>query len=132
MIVTRSMHPDYRSNAFLVADEAGGNAVFIDAGAPVEPLMAKAEELGVKVTHVLLTHEHHDHTTHAIPLEERYGALLVSPELALTTHGTIRSGALTLRALSTPGHCEPHVAWVAEVDGDVVAVFTGDALFRGT
>jgi glyoxylase-like metal-dependent hydrolase (beta-lactamase superfamily II) len=132
MIVHRSMHPDYRSNAYLVADEPGGHAVFIDAGAPVEPLMAKVAELDVKVTHVLLTHEHHDHTTHAIPLEERYGAVLVSPEGALESQGEIRSGGLLLRALSTPGHCSPHVAWAVEQDGDLVGVFTGDVLFRGT
>lgn len=132
MIVTRSMHPDYRSNAYLVADEPGGHAVFIDAGAPIEPLMSKADELGVRVTHVLLTHEHHDHTTHAIPLEERYGARLVSPEEALGANGTIRSGALVLRALATPGHCDPHVAWTVERDGTPIAVFTGDTLFRGT
>lgn len=133
MIVTRSMHPDYRSNSFLVADAEGGHAVFVDAGAPVEPLMAKAEELGVKVTHVLLTHEHHDHTTHAIPLEERYGARLVSPEMALAGDGgTIHSGDLALRAVSTPGHCDPHVAWIVERDGEPVAAFTGDTLFRGT
>ena len=132
MIVTRSMHPDYRSNAFLVADEPGGHAVFVDAGAPVEPLMAKVEELGVKVTHVLLTHEHHDHTTHSIPLGERYGALLVTPETALASQGQVRCGSLVLQALSTPGHCSPHVAWVVAREGAPIAAFTGDTLFRGT
>jgi glyoxylase-like metal-dependent hydrolase (beta-lactamase superfamily II) len=132
MIVERSMHPDYRSNTFLVADAAGGSAVFIDAGAPVEPLMARVAELGVEVTHVLLTHEHHDHTTHAIALEERYGAQLVSPEQALDGSGEVRVGELVLRAVSTPGHCDPHVAWVVERGGDAVAIFTGDTLFHGT
>lgn len=131
MIVTRSMHPDWRSNAYLVADEPGGHAVFVDAGAPIEPLMAKAEELGVRVTHVLLTHEHHDHTTHVVPLEERYGATLVSPE-GLEEGHVVRSGSLALRAASTPGHCSPHLAWIVERDGTPVAAFTGDVLFRGT
>lgn len=131
MIVHRSMHPDYRSNAYLVADEAGGHAVIVDAGAPIEPLMARVEELGVRVTHVLLTHEHHDHTTHVVPLEERYGATLVSPDS--TSDGQqVRSGSLTLRAVSTPGHCSPHFAWLVERDGTPVAMFTGDVLFRGT
>lgn len=131
MIVSTSMHPDWRSNAYLVADEPGGHAVFIDAGAPIEPLMSKVEELGVRVTHVLLTHEHHDHTTHMVPLEERYGAALMLPEQAVD--GTVvRSGGLQLRAMSTPGHCDPHVAWLVEEGDRVVAAFTGDALFRGT
>ena len=131
MIVTRSMHPDYRSNAYLVADEVGGTAVFIDAGAPVEPLMSKVDELGVEVTHVLLTHDHHDHTTHKVPLEERYGARVVLAEQAVDGL-ELPCGSLTLRAVSTPGHCAPHVAWVVQRDGDVIAAFTGDVLFRGS
>jgi glyoxylase-like metal-dependent hydrolase (beta-lactamase superfamily II) len=133
MIVFSSMHPDWRSNAYLVADEPGGHAVFIDAGAPIEPLMSKVEELGVRVTHVLLTHEHHDHTTHMLPLEERYGATIVLPEDSAVDGHVVHSGSLALRPVSTPGHCTPHVAWFVE-DGEdeVVAAFTGDVLFRGT
>ncbi len=130
MIVTRSMHPEWRSNAYLVADEPGGHAVIVDAGAPIEPLMSKVDELGVRVTHILLTHEHHDHTTHMVPLEERYGATLVLPERAMDGI-EVNSGTLHLRSVPTPGHCSPHVAWLVERDGEVVAAFTGDALFKG-
>jgi glyoxylase-like metal-dependent hydrolase (beta-lactamase superfamily II) len=132
MIVSTSTHPDWLSNTYLVADEPGGHAVFVDAGAPIAPLLARADELGVRVTHVLLTHEHHDHTTHMVELEERYGASIVLPE-GLTAETTIASGTLRLRALPTPGHCDPHVTWVVEgADGGATAAFTGDALFRGT
>lgn len=132
MIVTSSMHPDYRSNAYLVADEPGGHAVFIDAGAPIEPLMSKVEELGVRVTHVLLTHEHHDHTTFMVALEERYGATIVLPE-NVTAETVIRSGNLRLHAMPTPGHCSPHVTWVThDASGAPTAAFTGDAIFKGT
>lgn len=131
MIIARSMHPDWLSNAFLVADEPGGHAVFIDAGAPVDTLMARATELDVHVTHVLLTHEHHDHTTNVVPLEERFGATLVTPEQS--SEGLeLQVGSLTLRAISTPGHCTPHVAWLVEQPGEASVVFTGDTLFRGT
>lgn len=126
------MHPDWRSNAYLVADRPGGHAVFVDAGAPVDPLMARAEELGVRVTHVLLTHEHHDHTTYMVALEERFGASLVLPEQAGEGY-EVRSGDLLLRAASTPGHCTPHVTWIAFDERDEpTAAFTGDVLFRGT
>lgn len=130
MIVTRSMHPDWRSNSYLVADADGGHAVIVDAGAPIEPLLSKADELGVRVTHILLTHEHHDHTTHMVALEERYGATLVLPERAVDGI-EVNSGQLHLRSVATPGHCSPHVAWLVERDGEVVAAFTGDVLFRG-
>lgn len=130
MIVTRSMHSEWRSNAYLVADAAAGHAVIIDAGAPIEPLMSKVDELGVRVTHILLTHEHHDHTTHMMALEEAYGATLVLPERAMDGI-EVKSGLLQLRSVATPGHCSPHVAWLVERDGRVIAAFTGDVLFRG-
>lgn len=131
MIVERSMHPQWRSNTFLVADHQGGNAVFVDAGAPVEPLMRRVDELGVRVTHVLLTHEHQDHTVHVMELTERYGATLVMPS-DVQDGREVCSGELCLRAMSTPGHCSPHIAWVAVEAGREVAAFTGDALFQGT
>ena len=37
MILERSMHPDWLSNTYLVADEAGGDRVLIDAGGPYAP-----------------------------------------------------------------------------------------------
>jgi hypothetical protein len=39
MLVERSMHPAWLSNAYVLADEAGGTAVFVDSGAPLEPLL---------------------------------------------------------------------------------------------
>lgn len=131
MILECATHPQYRSNTYLLADAHGGDAVFIDAGGPVERLMQCVDEHALTVTHVLLTHEHRDHTVHAVDLEERYGARAVYAGESLD--GTpVAVGRLTLRPLSTPGHCEPHVAWLVERDGRVVAAFTGDVLFRET
>src|SRR3954471_395990 len=61
MIVERSMHPDWLSNTYLVAAGPGGEGFLVDAGGPVRPLLDKADAEGVDVTHVLLTHPHHDH-----------------------------------------------------------------------
>ena len=61
MIVERSMSPDWLSNTYLVAAAPDGDALLVDAGGPMEPLFEKADELGLTVTHVLLTHHHHDH-----------------------------------------------------------------------
>src|SRR5690242_6009931 len=132
MIVHRSMHPDWLSNTYLVADEPRGTAVIIDAGAPIEPLMALVDQLAVRVTHVLLTHQHHGHPVHVVELEERYGATLVTPAEGEPLDD-VTAGGLTFRARDTPGHCSPHVTWVAlNSDGEPVGAFTGDALFRGT
>ena len=114
MLVERSLHPDYLSNAYLVADEEGGAALYVDSGAPLEPLLAAAERWGVEPQVVLRTHSHADHVEHESDL-----GLPVK-----TDAGDV--GGLQVEALSTPGHSDDMVAFV--VNGE--AVFTGDTLFK--
>src|SRR5436190_2043859 len=45
------MHPEWLSNAYLVADDEGGSAVFVDSGADVKPLLAAAERWRVEPGH---------------------------------------------------------------------------------
>src|ERR671936_2420477 len=106
------MHSRYLSNAYLVADEAGGTAVFVDSGAPMEPLLRTAEEWRVTPTHVLRTHAHHDHVEH----EAELGLPVVTEAL--------RTGGLEIDAIPTPGHSDDMVAFVVDE-----AVFSGDTLF---
>ena len=114
MLVARSLHPDYLSNAYLVADEEGGAALYVDSGAPLEPLLAAAERWGVEPQVVLRTHSHADHVEHESEL-----GLPVKTDAA-------EVGGLQVEALSTPGHSDDMVAFV--VNGE--AVFTGDTLFK--
>jgi hydroxyacylglutathione hydrolase len=108
------MHPGYLSNAYVVADEEGGSALFVDSGAPLEPLRAAAERWRVEPEVVLRTHSHADHVEH----EGELG-------LPVRTDG-IEVGGLHVEAVPTPGHSDDMVAFV--VNGD--AVFTGDTLFK--
>ena len=55
------MDPGWLSNAYLVADAPGGVCVFVDSGAPLEPLLRVVEEESLTPTHLLLTHGHADH-----------------------------------------------------------------------
>src|SRR5262249_58934462 len=64
MLVERSMDPGWLSNAYLVADEEGGTAVYVDSGAPLEPLLEAAERWNVRPEYVLRTHGHGDHVVH--------------------------------------------------------------------
>jgi glyoxylase-like metal-dependent hydrolase (beta-lactamase superfamily II) len=127
MIVVSSIHPTYLSNSYLVARETGGTAVIIDSGAPIEPLLAAADKHSLTVTHLLNTHDHHDHTTYNVELMERFDIPLLAPG-QLTDRQTIMSGDMRVVALSTPGHTETHFAFVI----DDHAVFTGDVLFKGS
>src|SRR5215216_7988071 len=84
MIVERSMSPDWLSNTYLVAAEPGGDAFLVDAGGPVEPLLEMADEQGLAVTHVLLTHHHHDHVAELGKVLERW------PDAAVLAHAEER------------------------------------------
>jgi hydroxyacylglutathione hydrolase len=136
MILERSLHPQFVSNTYLLADEDGGTAVLVDAGGPVEGLLEAIDNRGLALSHVLLTHHHHDHIAElgkvlerhpgtpvlAHPLEEIEGADAWSPGEALTT------GGLTIEPLHTPGHTAGMLS--LHVNGE--AVFTGDTLFKGS
>jgi hydroxyacylglutathione hydrolase len=118
VILERSMDPGWLSNAYLVADEPGGSAVFVDSGAPLEPLLAALERDDLTPTHLLVTHGHSDHVAGNDELVRRFGLPVV--------RGAVDVGGLSIEALPTPGHSDDMVAFV--VNGE--AVFTGDTLFR--
>src|SRR6266550_4153530 len=63
MQVERSMHPDWLSNAYLLAVE-GGPAVFVDSGADVASLVEAAERWRATPVALLRTHAHGDHVEH--------------------------------------------------------------------
>src|SRR5438067_3759762 len=108
------MHSRYLSNAYVVADEEGGVAVYVDSGAPIEPLREAAEPWRVEPRYVLRTHSHHDHVEH-------------EAELGLPVRvDAVEVGGLTVEAIPTPGHSDDMVAFVANDE----AVFTGDTLFK--
>jgi glyoxylase-like metal-dependent hydrolase (beta-lactamase superfamily II) len=110
------MHDRFLSNAYLVADEEGGAAVFVDSGAPLEPLLRAAKEWRVEPSHVLRTHAHPDHVEH----EAELGLPVVREALQVS--------GLDVEAIPTPGHSEDMVCFV--VNGELV--FSGDTLFKDT
>ncbi len=112
------MHPGWLSNAYLVADEEGGTAVFVDSGAPLEPLHDAVERHGLTVTHLLTTHADADHVAGDGELWERYRLEIVK--------GPLETGALCFEALETPGHKDDHLTFVC--NGELA--FTGDVLFK--
>ena len=112
------MHPDWLSNAYLVGDEDGGTGVFVDSGAPLEPLQEAVDRHRLTVTHLLTTHADADHVAGDAELQERYGLEIVK--------GPLETGGLRFEALPTPGHKDDHLTFV--VNGE--AAFTGDVLFK--
>jgi hydroxyacylglutathione hydrolase len=108
------MNARWLSNAYLVADEEGGAAVFVDSGAPLEPLLQAAEDWRVQPSHILRTHAHPDHVEH----EDELGLPVIRDALQV--------GGLEVEVIATPGHSEDMVCFV--VNGELV--FSGDTLFK--
>jgi hydroxyacylglutathione hydrolase len=113
------MHPDWLSNAFVIADREGGTAVFVDSGADVAPLVAALEEWEATPAAILRTHSHDDHVVHEHELRARYGVEVVAEP------GEWSFGGLHARGVATPGHSDDMVAFLVDD-----AVFTGDTLFK--
>ena len=140
MIVTRTENPQWLSNAYLVADGAGGKGVLIDGNDELEPLLKQAEDDGIEITHVLLTHPHPDHVAGLAEARERLGMppLVAHEETAaeidweveqtIGDGGKLSTGGLEIAAISTPGHAAGHLAFL--INGS--DVFTADVLFKGT
>jgi hydroxyacylglutathione hydrolase len=139
MIVERSMSEGWLSNTYVVGDELGGHAVMIDAGGPVEPLLEMLHRGQLTLTHVLLTHHHHDHIAELDAVLERYpGTPVLIHELereyvpaatgTMEPGAAIETGALTIEPLHTPGHTAGMLSLL--VNG--TDVFTGDTLFKGS
>jgi hydroxyacylglutathione hydrolase len=118
VIVERSLHPDWLSNAYLIADKPGGVAVFVDSGAPLRPLFDAVSNNGLQVTHLLTTHADADHIAGDDAIRGRYDCPVVK--------GDLETGGLSIRALPTPGHKDDHLAFV--INDELCC--TGDVLFK--
>jgi glyoxylase-like metal-dependent hydrolase (beta-lactamase superfamily II) len=119
VLIEKSMHPDWLSNSFVIADREGGTALFVDSGADVGPLVAAVERWGATPAAILRTHSHTDHVTHEHELRARYDIEVVAEP------GEWEWGGFRVRGTATPGHSDDMVAFVVD---DVV--FTGDTLFK--
>jgi glyoxylase-like metal-dependent hydrolase (beta-lactamase superfamily II) len=139
MIIERSMSDGFLTNTYLVADELGAHAVLIDAGGPMEPLLGVLDRMHFELTHVLLTHHHHDHVMELDKvLEARPDTPVLIHELErdLVPQATgtiepgkaIECGALTIEPIHTPGHTAGMISLLI----DSHDVFTGDTLFKGS
>jgi hydroxyacylglutathione hydrolase len=137
MIVERAMTDSWLSNTYLVAAGPNTDAFVVDAGGPMDRIFAKADEHGLNVTHILLTHHHHDHVAELGAALERWPAakVLAHPEERVPgTTGDLNPGdeltigGLSVKALPTPGHTAGMLSLL--VDGK--ELYTGDTLFKGS
>ena len=119
----------------LLHDPHSGATAAIDApeAAAVETAL---KETGWRLTDILVTHHHNDHTAGVTELKQRHRCRVVVPraEASRISGGdetvgegdTVRVGDLAARVLDTPGHTEGHISYWYEADK---LAFVGDTLF---
>jgi hydroxyacylglutathione hydrolase len=119
----------------LVHDKATGATAAIDAP-DAEQLLAALNEKGWKLTHILTTHHHHDHTAGNAAVKRMTGCTVIGPakeaesipgiDVKVSEGDTVEIGGVKARVIETPGHTRGHVSYHFP-DDDLV--FVGDTLF---
>lgn len=119
----------------LLHDPASGATASIDApeAAAVEAALVKT---GWKLTDILVTHHHNDHTAGIPELKRKHRCRVVAPRAEAAriadvdeTVGegdTVKVGGLSGRVLETPGHTAGHISYCFDADR---LAFVGDTLF---
>ena len=102
---------------YVITDYASGRAAVVDPAWEVPEILTLAEQRGISISDILLTHSHHDHINGIEQVLQKYDAQLhlLKPEaefwgkhLELPTlhHGgdRIKVGDTEIQILHTPGH----------------------------
>ncbi|MCA9319512.1 MAG: MBL fold metallo-hydrolase [Planctomycetes bacterium] len=121
---------------------SGGEAVVVDPQRDVAHYLRDAEQLGLQIRYVLLTHTNADFVAGHTELAQRVGAkVLISGQSgsafehqALHDKDTLKLGDATLEFWATPGHTLDAMTTLVHVQGagaDPAYALTGDTLFIG-
>lgn len=119
----------------LIRDPATGVVAAIDAPNGDE-VAAALKAKGWKLTHILTTHRHGDHTDGNLPLKAATGCAIIGPkgeadqvpgiDKAVGDGDSFMLGSIEVRVLDTPGHTKGHVSyWMPAAK----VAFVGDTLF---
>jgi hydroxyacylglutathione hydrolase len=119
----------------LLHDPTSGATAAIDApeAAPVETAL---KTTGWRLSDILVTHHHADHTGGIAELKQRHGCRVVAPhgeaariplvDATVREDDEVQVGSLRGRVLETPGHTAGHISYFFPADK---LAFVGDTLF---
>jgi hydroxyacylglutathione hydrolase len=142
VIFRQLTHDDLGCASYLIGDEDAGVAAVVDPRLDIDEYLRLARFMGVRIEHVLETHNHADHVSGHGRLAAATGATIHIHRDAAPDYDhepfddgwELALGDLVVRALHTPGHRPEHTAF-ALVDTargeEPWAVLTGDTLFVG-
>ena len=125
MIVERTEHPQWLSNAYLFAEGPGGSGVLVDCNDVPNPLFERIVRDRIAITHILLTHHHADHIAGLAEVRVRAGS---PPVLAHEVTAREIPASHDIALIHTPGHAAGHLAFLV----DRTDCVTADLIFKGT
>ena len=142
MLFRQIIHEDLGCASYLVGDREAGIAAVVDPQWDVEPYRRLARLHGVRIGHVLETHNHADHVSGHGRLARTTGATIHVHELAEAQFDhepfgdgwVLELGEVSVEAIHTPGHRPEHTAFLlrdASRGGAPWALLSGDSLFIG-
>jgi len=122
-----------RNLGYLVGDRAARVAAAVDPAFSPDLFLERAEAQGLRITLLLNTHGHGDHTNGNAELKRKTGARVAAhpslrPDVPLADGATVPVGSIEVRTLHVPGHTDDHVLFF--LPAQKVAI-TGDLLFVG-
>jgi hydroxyacylglutathione hydrolase len=128
--------PVLRDNyVYLLREPESGDVAAVDPSVS-GPVITALDNLGWKLTHILNTHHHNDHTGGNLDLKAHYHAIVVGPladraripgiDVALAEGDKFKFGKEEAQVFDVPGHTRGHIAfWFPKSR----ALFCGDTLF---
>jgi hydroxyacylglutathione hydrolase len=136
------INEDLGCASYLVGDASAGVAAVVDPQWEIDPYLRLSRLHGVRIEHVLETHNHADHVSGHGKLARATGATIHIHELADAEYPheaigdgwTLELGDVRIEAMHTPGHRPEHTSFAlydVSRGPEPWAVLSGDSLFVG-
>lgn len=120
---------------YLIHDPQSGATGVVDP-AVVDPVVARLDAEGWRLSHILNTHHHGDHVGGNLELKRKTGCTIVGPradaaripgiDVEVGEGDSYRFGGFEAKVFDVPGHTRGHIAYWFPA---AAALFCGDTLF---
>lgn len=138
MKIKRIIGGNLESNGYVIYDKEQGECFIIDPGYNGEKFLKVADDLGLALRGILLTHHHYDHVGGVDKIKAATGCPVYihrddsdmykkHADVLLENGDKLMLGTEEIKVLHTPGHTRGSVCYYSELSK---LVFTGDTIFN--